>query len=253
MIGPSIKGYVIPYSPTGIADAQFSIGQYHFSQGSYEKALQYFRSAEAGGSAQACYQLGVMYYDGLGVPQGPVCELTISFQEVLKVFSLASEQSLLRLVLYIYCLGEGIPIHAKGCSSVGALHSCRCTVQHWQSLLPGIVYNTLLVAVYTIMYCQGYGVRQSDEEAERWWLRAGERKGVEEEEGGEGGSVVRAQNALAMFYSRKETLNLAKVTRPVKECEGGIFFYVCSHFIGIPVQLKMATWSQWVGESKHLT
>ena len=50
---------------------------------------------------------------------------------------------------------------------------------------------------------QGYGVRQSDEEAERWWLKAGEGRG--------GGSVVRAQNTLGMLYSRQETLDLGKV------------------------------------------
>lgn len=61
---------------------------------------------------------------------------------------------------------------------------------------------------------------QSDKEAERWWLRAGEggrggREGGEREEGegeGEGRSVVRAQNTLGMFYSRQETLDFAKVT-----------------------------------------
>lgn len=63
---------------------------------------------------------------------------------------------------------------------------------------------------------QGYGVQQSDEEAERWWLKAGEgRRSVEGEEG-EGGeeweSVVRAQNTLGMFYSRGETLDLGKVS-----------------------------------------
>lgn len=65
-------------------------------------------------------------------------------------------------------------------------------------------------------YKQGYGVRQSDEEAERWWLRAGKgRTGQVAEERGEEHkeeeSVVRAQNTLGMFYSRKETLDLTKV------------------------------------------
>ena len=58
---------------------------------------------------------------------------------------------------------------------------------------------------------------QSDEEAERWWLKAGEGKvlveGEEgEEEEGEWESVVRAQNTLGMFYSRRETLDLGKVS-----------------------------------------
>ena len=57
---------------------------------------------------------------------------------------------------------------------------------------------------------QGYGVRQSDEEAERWWLKAGEEK--QKGEGGkEEGSVVRAQNTLGMLYSQQETLDLGKV------------------------------------------
>ena len=62
-------------------------------------------------------------------------------------------------------------------------------------------------------------MRQSDEEAERWWLKAGEGRGrggeEEEEQEGEGGkeegSVVRAQNTLGMLYSRQETLDLGKV------------------------------------------
>ena len=61
---------------------------------------------------------------------------------------------------------------------------------------------------------------QSDEEAERWWLKAGEgRRSVEggegekeEEQGGEWESVVRAQNTLGMFYSRQETQDLGKVS-----------------------------------------
>lgn len=57
---------------------------------------------------------------------------------------------------------------------------------------------------------------QSDEEAERWWLRAGKGKTgpVEGREEGkqEEGSVVRAQNTLGMFYSRKETFDIQKVS-----------------------------------------
>ena len=34
--------------------------------------MQYFSSAEAGGNVQACYQLGVMFYDGLGAHPDPV-------------------------------------------------------------------------------------------------------------------------------------------------------------------------------------
>ncbi|CAI8049181.1 LRP2-binding protein, partial [Geodia barretti] len=65
---------------TGNADAQFSLGQYHYSQGNHETALRYFSSAEGGGSAQASYQLGVMFYDGVDAPQNP----KRGFQHMLK-------------------------------------------------------------------------------------------------------------------------------------------------------------------------
>lgn len=58
-------------------------------------------------------------------------------------------------------------------------------------------------------------MQQSDEEAERWWLRAGEgrvqRGEGESDQEGEEDSVVRAQNTLGMFYSQQETLNIKKV------------------------------------------
>lgn len=55
----------------GIPEAQFALGQYHFSNGRYQEALGWFEKAATGegGSSQAKYQLGVMYYDGLGVPE----------------------------------------------------------------------------------------------------------------------------------------------------------------------------------------
>lgn len=59
-------------------------------------------------------------------------------------------------------------------------------------------------------------MQQSDKEAERWWVRAGEGReqrgeGESEQEEGEEDSVVRAQNTLGMFYSQQETLNMKKV------------------------------------------
>ena len=67
------------YTCSGNADAQFSLGQYYFSQGTcrYETALKYLCSAEAGGSSQASYQLGVMFYDGLGTQQDSVSHIII--------------------------------------------------------------------------------------------------------------------------------------------------------------------------------
>lgn len=74
VIGDALhKQYIwFPVKLSGSAEAQFSLGQYHFSQQNYAEALRYFEMAEKGGSTQARYQLGVMYYDGLGVKENPV-------------------------------------------------------------------------------------------------------------------------------------------------------------------------------------
>ncbi len=55
--------------PTGASEAQFTLGQYYFTRGLYTEALGYFeRAIDTEDSwGQAKYQLGVMYYDGLGV------------------------------------------------------------------------------------------------------------------------------------------------------------------------------------------
>ena len=56
----------------------FAVGQYYFTQQDYAKALEYFEKAaktENKGNvftSQAKYQLGVMYYDGLGVKEDSV-------------------------------------------------------------------------------------------------------------------------------------------------------------------------------------
>ena len=52
-------------------------------------------------------------------------------------------------------------------------------------------------------YFQGYGVRQSDEEAVRWWTSSAEK--------GKDPSSVRAQNTLGMYHSRPENVNLKEV------------------------------------------
>ena len=60
----------------GIAGSQFALGQYHFVRGEYAEAANWFEKAAAAvgvdSCAQAKYQLGVMYYDGLGVEQNSV-------------------------------------------------------------------------------------------------------------------------------------------------------------------------------------
>lgn len=47
-------------------------------------------------------------------------------------------------------------------------------------------------------YYEGFGVKQSDEVAEQWWLRAAK--------DGDASGCVKAQSILAMYYSRRGEL-----------------------------------------------
>ena len=68
------------------------------------------------------------------------------------------------------------------------------------NLLPGAQYNIGRACF------EGVGIKQSDEEAERWWLKAAQ-------DGAPSGSV-KAQTALALYYCRpgEYTYNLKKVS-----------------------------------------
>lgn len=64
--------------------------------------------------------------------------------------------------------------------------------------------NLIASARYNLgrAYLQGFGVKQSSDEAERLWILAAQ--------GDEDGSI-RAQTALGLFYSQEESLDLQKV------------------------------------------
>ncbi|XP_038046558.1 LRP2-binding protein-like isoform X2 [Patiria miniata] len=54
----------------GDTNALFQLGQFYFEQGAYEEAAVYFkRSVDTCKDYQAMFQLGIMYYDGLGVKE----------------------------------------------------------------------------------------------------------------------------------------------------------------------------------------
>ena len=73
---------------------------------------------------------------------------------------------------------------------------------------PSIEHNQLLhCAQFNIgrAFYEGFGVNQSDREAEKWWLLAAQ--------DGEPNGCVKAQTVLGMFYSRsnEENFNIKKV------------------------------------------
>ena len=65
--------------------------------------------------------------------------------------------------------------------------------------------HPLIIKLTPFLLTKGFGVRQSDSEAEKWWTLAAE-------QGSDSGSV-RAQNTLGLFYAREESLNLDKVSQ----------------------------------------
>jgi len=58
-------------------------------------------------------------------------------------------------------------------------------------------------------YFQGFGISQSDEEAIQWYTLAA--NALDQHNVG----CIKAQNALGMFYSRKDSLNLQQVIRKI--------------------------------------
>ncbi|XP_022098362.1 LRP2-binding protein-like isoform X2 [Acanthaster planci] len=135
--------------------ALFQLGQFYFEQGAYEEAAVYFkRSVDQCKDYQAMFQLGIMYYDSLGVKE----DHKTGFEYMTAV---------------------------AGSGSKRAKH-----------LVPFAQYNVGRA------HFEGYGVRQSDGEAERWWLLAAD--------DGNPRASVKAQTVLGMYYSRDCSLDLKK-------------------------------------------
>ncbi|XP_046565674.1 LRP2-binding protein-like [Haliotis rubra] len=104
-------------------------------------------------------------------------------------------QSLYQLGVMLY---DGIGCEQDTTLGVEYLmHIATSTVRQAKHLKHAAEYNIGRA------YFQGYGVRrQSDEEAERWWLLAAD--------DGNPAASVKAQSVLGMFYSREDTVDLKK-------------------------------------------
>ncbi|KAJ8026252.1 LRP2-binding protein [Holothuria leucospilota] len=137
----------------GEKTAIFQLGQFYFESERYEEAKYQFESIKDN-DFQAQFQLGIIFYDGLGTKADP----KKGFQYMLNI--------------------------------------ANSTDKRASHLVPFAQYNVGRA------YFEGIGVKQSDVEAEKWWLLAAD-------DGNPKGSV-KAQTALGMYYSREDSLDLKK-------------------------------------------
>ncbi len=77
-ISKEVLDALVEHSRRGNAAAQFTLAQYHLSNGDdLNTALTLFKQSAASKYSQAQYQLAVMYYEGIGVETDPVSYLLI--------------------------------------------------------------------------------------------------------------------------------------------------------------------------------
>ncbi|ESO98363.1 hypothetical protein LOTGIDRAFT_84170, partial [Lottia gigantea] len=152
-----------------------------------EKVEEVLHGKIKNGEKTAYFQLGLFYL-----------EQEIYNDKALQCFKESKDFDNQSLYQYGVMLYDGIgcePQTTEGMECLLKVASCKSkSVKH---LLPALQYNIGRA------YFQGFGVkRQSDAEAEKWWLLAAD-------DGNPKGSV-KAQSSLGMFYSREETLDLKK-------------------------------------------
>ncbi len=130
------------------------------SIGDYKKAYQLFLVEAEQGSADAQTNIGLMYGDGLGVPQND--------KEAVKWYRLAAEQGEKRAQYYLGSMlaeGLGVPQDYKDAARNYRLAAMQGHVRAQYKL--------------GLMYLKGQGVTQSSESAYAWWSVAAS-KGHEE-------------------------------------------------------------------------
>lgn len=136
------------------------------------------------GEKQAYFQLGLFYYE-----QGTFDKAIVYFERS-KDFDY---QSLYMLAVMLY---DGTSCKADTKQAVEYLRKIALSDNKQAKHLRNAAQFNIGRAYY-----QGYGVqRQSDKEAERWWLLAAD--------DGNPKASVKAQTTLGMFYSREDSLNL---------------------------------------------
>ncbi|KAJ8383107.1 hypothetical protein SKAU_G00038850 [Synaphobranchus kaupii] len=150
-----------------------------------EKAERFLKSRAEGGDEQAVFLLGQLYYEEC--LYGKAEEVFDSIKDV-------DPKALYQLaVMYFDGLGTTVDFSkaveymkdVAGCDDPEAASVKQCALFNLGTA-----------------YLEGYGVRPSREEAERYWLLAAD-------DGSPSGSV-KAQSSLGLFYSHPDSLDLKK-------------------------------------------
>ncbi|XP_077992345.1 LRP2-binding protein-like [Glandiceps talaboti] len=138
-----------------------------------------------GGDKQAIFQLGQFYFEQDEYEKAVKQLERISKEDYQAMYQLG----------VIYYDGLGVPEdHKTGVEYM--LCIANSTSKRAKHLMYAAQYNVGRACL------EGYGIKQSDKEAERWWLLAAD--------DGNPQASVKAQTALGMYYSREETTDLKK-------------------------------------------
>ncbi len=162
-----------PLAEQGDAVAQYNLGlMYYKGLGvpqDYKEAVKWYRLAAEQGDADAQNNLGAMYQDGSGVPQ--------DYAEAVKWYRLAAEQGIAKAQYTlggIYYSGQGVPQDIKKAFSWFSKSAEQGHASAQSNL--------------GAMYFSGQGVPQDDKQAFSWFSKAAEQ------------GDARSQFNLGVFY-----------------------------------------------------
>jgi len=177
----------------GSLDNKFILGQFYFDNQIFRKAFNIFDTIK-NFDYQALYQVSVILYDDL---------LDIEEKEG-EIFTQRSKTETANAAD-----ASLAPINSKGGREIDTKESFNHpNKDQWKTAVSYMLRIAqsnapkplLFYAQYNLgkAYYQGFGVKQSDQETEKWWLAAGDDGNPE--------ACVTAMTMLAFFYSRKESV-----------------------------------------------
>lgn len=159
-------------------------GKSAYDNGNYKKAFRIFKPLAEQGSTIPQYNLGLMYYNGRGVPQ--------DYSKAVEWYRKAAEQGLAAAQYnlgFMYGNGEGVPLNFN--------NAAKWTRKAAEQLDPQAL------AYLGLLYNIGEGVPQNNIQAYKWFSLAAAR-------GNHNAKALREQLAREMsFEQRKKAQNLA--------------------------------------------